>query len=138
MNEILIKEEFSHYYTIFNFMNLKKIFIGLGIAFLLFLFYVIYQLATFLIFDNKIKVIQEIKIPNKNYSLKVYYIPSNATTESYIQVRKMENNVEEILKSYERFSYLNNYKIIGDTLSLSISDTSNVSAPIVDVKLKLQ
>jgi len=119
-------------------MSLKKIFIGLGIAFFLFIFYVIYQLSTFSLFDDKITIVREVKVPNKKYLLKVYYIPSNATTESYIQVRKMENNVEEVLKSYERFNYLNSYKTIGgDTLSLSISDTSNVSVPTKQVKFKL-
>ncbi len=119
-------------------MSFKKFFIGLGIAFLLFIFYVIYQLSTFKLFNDEIKVVQEIKVPHKNYLLKVYYMPSNATTESSIQVRKIENNVEEVLKGYERFNYLNNYKITeGDTLNLSISDTSNVSAPIEEVKFKL-
>lgn len=119
-------------------MSLKKIFIGLGIAFLLLIFYGVYQLSTFSLFDDEIRVVQEVKVPNKNYLLKVYYVPSNATTESYIQVRKVENNVEEVLESYERFNYLNSCKIIGgDTLNLSISDTSNVSSPIEEVKFKL-
>lgn len=118
-------------------MSVKKIFIGLGIAFAVLIFYVIYQLSTFSLFDDEKKVVQEVKVPNKDYLLKVYYVPSNATTESNIQVRKVKNNVEEVLKSYERFNYLNSYKIIGDTLNLSISDTSNASASIEEVKIKL-
>ena len=119
-------------------MSSKKIFIGLGMIFLLFIFYVIYQLSNFSLFDDEIKVVQEIRVPNKSYLLKVYYMPSNATTQSSIQVKKNENGVEEILKSYERFNYLNSFKIIGgDTLNLSISDTSNFNAPITEVKFKL-
>lgn len=120
-------------------MSLKKIFIGFGIIFFLVVFYFIYQLSTFSLFEEEIKVIKEIRVPNKKYLLRVYYIPSNATTQSYIQVRKVEKNTEFVLQSYERFNYLNGYKFIGrDTLNLSISDTSFVHAPIEEVKFKLQ
>ena len=118
-------------------MKAKKLLIGLGIAATLLLFYGVYKFSTFSIFDNEFEMIENFRVPNRNYSLRIYFIPSNASSQSYIQVRKFESNIEEVLQSYERFNYLNNYEILGkDTLKLSISDTSKVNLS-KEVKLKL-
>lgn len=96
-------------------MRVKKIFIVLGIVFLLAILYGIYKLSTFSLFDSDIKQVQEIRIPNKNYLLKIYYVPSNATTQSYIQVRKVENGKEEVIGSFERYNFVDTYKVINET-----------------------
>lgn len=112
-------------------MKAKKILIGLGIPFIILFFYEIYK---FSIFDDEVKMIENFRVPNKGYNLRIYFIPSNASSQSYIQVRKFENNAEEVLQSYERFNYLSSYKIInGEILKLSISDTSRV-----DLKKEVQ
>jgi len=94
-------------------------------------------MVTFSLFDDEFKVIKQIDVPNKKYFLRIYYIPSNASSQSYIQVRKIENGVEEVLESYERYNYLKRYSIIGqDTLSLLISDTTQINKE-EEIKIKL-
>ena len=118
-------------------MKIKRIFIVLGIATFVFVFYGVYRLYKFNIFNDEFRVIQEIKIPNKRYLIRIYYIPPNASSQSYIQVRKFENDTEKVLQSYERFNYLNNYELLHqDILKLSISDTSQAGL-IKEIKLKL-
>ena len=53
-------------------MKLKKTIIGLFM--ILIILYSSYKLMTFNLFENENKVIQEIRIPNKNYLIKIYYI----------------------------------------------------------------
>jgi hypothetical protein len=119
-------------------MKLKKIFIGLFIIFVLIILYSSYKLTTFNLFENENKVIQEIRIPNEKYMLKIYYIPSNATTQSYIQIRKLENNKEEVIKSFERYNFLNKFEILHkDSLRLFVSDTSFTNPPIDKISIKL-
>jgi hypothetical protein len=119
-------------------MVLKKFIFFIGISIFLVVNYGIYKMSTFSIFDNEIKMLKEIKVANKNYNLKIYYVPSNASSQSYIQIRKSTNEIEETIESYERFNFLNNYKFsITDSLSLFISDTSSVNVEIKEVKIKL-
>lgn len=108
-------------------MRLKKIFVAALIALILFVGYGIYKLSTFSIFGNEFIVLKTIKIPDKNYSLKIYYIPSNASSNSFIQVRKFENNVEEVIENYERYNSMDNCSLLNDTtLQLVIRDTISV------------
>ena len=65
----------------------------LGIVAVFLLLFGIYKLLTFAIFDEEFKIIETISIPNKNYTIKIYHIPSNASSQSYIQIRKSENGV---------------------------------------------
>jgi len=52
-----------------------------------------------------------IEVPNKLYKLRIVHIPSNATIQSSIQVRKLNiNKGEELLQDYERYNYLENYQ----------------------------
>ncbi|MDR1877786.1 MAG: hypothetical protein LBQ84_09205 [Flavobacteriaceae bacterium] len=103
-------------------MKTRKILLGIGIGVLILLFFGVYKLSTFTIFDDEFKVVESIKIPDKNYIIRIYHIPSNASSQSYIQIRKIENGVEEVLESYEQFDHLNSYSLKKDTLVLTISD----------------
>lgn len=119
-------------------MKLKRFFVGIGIALALLVVYGVYELSMFSIFDDEFKVIETISVPNKNYLLKVYYIPSNASSQSYIQVRKIENGIEEVLESYERYNYLESFEIMeNDTINLIISDTSQLNTVNKEVRIKL-
>lgn len=115
-------------------MKTWKILLGFGVF--LFFFW-IYKLSTFTLFDYNFEVIKSIKIPNKNYILKICHIPSNATSQSYIQIRKIENGVEDVLKNYERFNHLDYYAIEKDTLILQISDSDTSQAVVELKKLRL-
>lgn len=103
-------------------MKTKKILFGLGVGILILFVFGIYKLSTFTLFDDEFKVVESIKIPDKNYAIKIYHIPSNASSQSYIQIRKIEDGVEEVLESYERFDHLDSYSLEKNTLVLTISD----------------
>ncbi len=119
-------------------MNLKRIFLLISICIILAVTFLIYKVSTFSIFDDEIKLVKEIKIPSKNYIINVYYIPSNASSQAYIQIRKKTNGIEEVLESFERYNYFNYYKFLSrDSLGLFISDTSFVNSEINEVKIKL-
>ena len=75
------------------------------------------------------KELLAIDIPNKNYKLKVVYIPSNATIQSSIQIRKLQTNnkTEELLQDYERYNYVDTMYLKNDTtFMLIIRDTVSV------------
>ena len=101
-------------------MKNTKILLGIVAVFLL--LFGIYKLSTFAIFDEEFKEIETIRIPNKNYMIKIYHIPSNASSQSYIQIRKSENGVEEVLQNYDRYDHINSYSIRKDTLKLKLGD----------------
>lgn len=98
--------------------------IASSIIIIVLIFMVIIKLSTFTIFDDEIEVIRIIKVPKKNYTIKIVHIPSNASSQSYIQVRIMENDKERVVKNYERYDRLVNYKINGDTLLLEINNST--------------
>lgn len=103
-------------------MKTKKILLGLGVGVVILLVFGIYKLSTFTLFGDEFKVVESIKVPDKNYTIKIYHIPSNTSSQSYIQIRKIEDGVEEVLESYERFDHLDSYSLEKDTLVLTISD----------------
>jgi len=71
-------------------MKNTKILLGIVAVFLL--LFRIYKLSTFAIFDEEFKIIETISIPNKNYTIRIYHIPSNASSQSYIQISKLSNH----------------------------------------------
>lgn len=96
-----------------------------------------YKVCTFNIFDDEISMLKEYHLSNKNYHIRIYYIPSNATTQSVIQIRKFSNDIEEVLKSYEKYNELNENYIKSDTLILNISDKNKV-VPSKQIKFFLK
>ncbi len=116
-------------------MKTKKILLGLGVGILIFLAFGIYKLSTFSLFDVEFKVVESIQVPDKKYNIKIYHIPSNASSQSYIQIRKIEDGVEEVLESYERFDHLDSYSIERDTLIIKISDLALSKSEVKKFKL---
>lgn len=109
-------------------MTSKKIIIGIAVIIVSVVLFGVYKLATFNLFDNQIQLIKEIDMKDKDYSIKIYYIPSDATLQSSIQVRLSEIGVEKVLEDYERYNYLEDFRIMPeDTLIISISDTTGVN-----------
>lgn len=116
-------------------MKTKKILLSLGVGIVILLVFGIYKLSTFALFDDEFMVVENIKVPDKNYAIKIYHIPSNASSQSYIQIRKIEDGVEEVLESYERFDHLNSYYLKKDTLVLTISDIALSQTEVKKFKL---
>lgn len=114
---------------------MKRVIIGLiGILFCLCI-YTIYFFATFKIFDDEFKLIQEIKLLYKSYDIHIYHIPSNASSEDYIQVRKIENAIEEVIENYSNYNRYISYRVEEDTLYLNIKDSVKVNQDIKKMKL---
>lgn len=82
--------------------------------------YGIYKLLTFELFDDNFTLIEEIKIHDKDYRLKIILFPSNATIQSSIQVRKVKNDFEEVLGIFERYNFLEDFEIKNDTIRTHI------------------
>lgn len=116
-------------------MKTKKILLGLGVGILILLVFGVYKLSTFSLFNDEFKVVESIQVPDKNYTIKIYHIPSNASSQSYIQIRKIEDGVEEVLESYERFDHLDSYSIERDTLIITISDLALSKSEVKKFKL---
>ena len=112
---------------------MKKI---IGIFVLLILIFIFYKIVTFQLFDDDLKIIKTLDIPNKKYKIKIYYIPSNATTKENIEIRKAENNEEFTLKNFEMYNIVDNEKIKGDSLFLKIKDSTG-RMPTENVKFLL-
>jgi hypothetical protein len=78
--------------------------------------------STFTLFDVNVTKVMEIHVPSKSYKLGVFHVPSNAVSQCYIQIRQLDSG--DVLQSYERYNYVNDYRLFGDTLRLTLSDTS--------------
>ena len=62
----------------------------------------------------------------KALRLVFFYLPANATSQNYIQVRKIENGIENVIWNFERYDFVANTELIGDSLFLLVlKDTSN-------------
>jgi hypothetical protein len=73
------------------------------------------------ILDTKERELSVIDVPNKDYKLRVVYIPSNATIQSSIQIRKFQGRgTEELLQDYERYNYVDTLYLQNDTTFLII------------------
>lgn len=74
------------------------------------------------ILDTKEKELSVIDVPNKGYKLRVVYIPSNATIQSSIQIKKFQGDkkTEELLQDYERYNYVDTLYLQNDTTFLII------------------
>lgn len=121
---------------------MKKAFVyTIVIALIGFIGYIIYQMTTFSLFDIELKKVVEIRVPNKPYTLHLYYLSGNATAREYIQVRQqLDNNTETILQNYEGFNFVNSYEIIDDTtlqlvLSYSQKDFNDGKADTILFKI---
>ncbi|MGS0748133.1 hypothetical protein [Halpernia sp. GG3] len=109
---------------------------ALVILFFLILIFVFYKIVTFQLFDDSLKVVKIFNIPNKKYKIKIYHIPSNATTQENIEIRKAENDEEFTLKNFEMYNVVENAKIKGDSLFLKIKDSTG-GMPLKNVKILL-
>lgn len=113
----------------------KKLLLGGVFIVLISLIYFIYSISNFQIFDVEIKKITEVDLIEKPYKLGIYYVPSNASNQSSIQIR--EEKKDNVLQFYERYNFLKEYKIINDTLTLFLADTSMTPTKIDTLHFKL-
>lgn len=79
------------------------------------------------VLETKAKELYLIKVPNRDYKLSVVYLPSNATIQSAIQVRKKFKDKEDIINTYDRYNYVDTYSLKDDsTFMLVVRDTISI------------
>lgn len=100
--------------------------------------YVLTKSGMFL--EDNPKKIKTIILNNKVYRLDFYYIPSNASSQSYVQIRKKyENKRELIFENYERYQGVGDYKVMNDTtLMFLLLDTVSYTQRKDTVFIKLK
>jgi hypothetical protein len=115
-------------------MNKKTIIIVLLIA-----------LAALFIIQNNFKLFDEEPIEITQFKFKastfgIYYIPSNATQQEYIQLRKVFSKRSfKVLSSFERYQILTSYKLTNDdSLQLILSDTASYKPRQDTLKVKIE
>lgn len=103
----------------------KKVLIGIAGIVLVFVAFIIYKISTFSLFDIEIKEVSIIDVPNQDFKVGVFYLPSNTTSQDYIQVRKIENGVGNVIENFERYDFVLELELTGDSLlMLVLKDTS--------------
>lgn len=61
--------------------------------------------SEFKLFDETPVLINELKIPRTDFKFALYFIPSNASSQEYIQIRKIyKDQKAEVLENYERYN----------------------------------
>jgi len=117
----------------------KKVIISIIGIVLIIVAFTIYKMATFSLFDVEVNEVTRINVPNRNFELAIYYLPSNATSQDYIQVRKIENGVENVIESFERYDNVVKSELEGDSLLCLILKDKSINAVKQDtflIKLK--
>ena len=66
---------------------------------------------------DKPLIIKSLNLKNRGYNLRFYYIPSNATNQSYVQLRKTFNeNREEVYQNFERYQGVGESTLVKDSV----------------------
>ncbi len=81
------------------------------------------------VFIEKPKLVESVDISILNYGIDkvlIYKSESNATTNESIQLRVKKDKEERIIKFYERYDMVIDYKLEGSLLNLILQDTSGV------------
>lgn len=84
------------------------------------------------------KLLESLNLGKRNFNVSVYYIPSNATSQSYIQIRKVFNDKhEEVYKNFERYQGIKELKIVNDSLfSVIVLDTMSYKTRLDTMVIK--
>ena len=101
---------------------INALFLIIGFFFL----FVLYFVFNFTLFDNKPIEISKFEGSSDKYQLAIYYVPSNATTQDYIQIRKLySSGVFVVLQNFERYQVVKKYSLENRKLRIILSDTSS-------------
>jgi hypothetical protein len=94
--------------------------------------------TNFKLFDEEPVEITQFKFKTSTFG--IYYIPSNATQQEYIQVRKVFSKRDfKVLNSFERYQILTSYKLMdNDSLQFVLSDTASYRPRQDTLKVKIE
>lgn len=79
--------------------------------------------------ETKERRLAVVNLPKKDYTIGVFYQPSNATIQSAIQIRKVTRNgaTEEVLKNFERYNYVDTFYLKNDSVfCIVVRDTASI------------
>jgi hypothetical protein len=97
----------------------------------------VYKKSTFTLFDIEVEKLVDIEVPNQEYGLRIYHIPSNASLLDYIQVRKVMDNKENVIGNFERYDSLVSYSLADTALELRLINTVQMRPKVDTLILKL-
>jgi len=86
--------------------------------------YIGYMFLTFDLFEVSNDKLKVINVEGKPYKIILYRINGNATVQSGIQVRKLDNGQELTLKQYDRYDSLMSFSVKKDSLLLVLKNTN--------------
>ncbi|SES31646.1 hypothetical protein SAMN04488023_1722 [Pedobacter rhizosphaerae] len=86
--------------------------------------YIGYMFLTFDLFEVSNDKLKVINVEGKPYKIILYRINGNATVQSGIQVRKLDNGQELTLKQYDRYDSLMSFSVKKDSLKLVLKNTN--------------
>lgn len=100
---------------------MKKLF---AILFFIIVFYTCYRLFNFQFFDDEVQQLERIEVLGEAFDLGIYQVPSNATVQGSIQIRKLYNDgVQETVGNYIRYNYMTHFELLENELLLVLQDT---------------
>ena len=86
--------------------------------------YIGYMFLAFDLFDVSNNQLKVINVERKPYKIILYRINGNATVQSGIQVRRIDNGQELTLKQYDRYDSLISFSVKKDSLKLVLKNTN--------------
>jgi hypothetical protein len=104
-----------------NLIKLIKKYIIAIVLFLVMLLLLIYFTFFFSLFSVDKNTLKELKYKDK--FIIIYYLPGNATSQSFVQITEKQGRKEKVLLNIERYNSLDTAYIKKDTLYLFLEDT---------------
>lgn len=78
----------------------------------------------FSIFEEFPILIAKLDVPNQNYKIELYHIPSNASSQDYIQVRIVySESTFKVIKNYKRYNFGKLNFITDTSMQIMLIDT---------------
>lgn len=83
--------------------------------------------------NPKLKLLKEFNMPDRDLTIRIYLVPPNATNSSFIQIKRIWNNKEEVIENFENYNKIDSaYFIEKDSLRLFLSDVDHDNRVKID------
>lgn len=83
--------------------------------------------------EPELKLLKEFNMSDKDLTIRIYLVPPNATNSSFIQIKRIWNNKEEVIENFENYNKIDSaYFIEKDSLRLFLSDADHDNRVKID------